>query len=175
MREMEETLVRSANRMALVYTSSILQAFWTKAQAQLGCYFKGVFDVECIHRHHKRHWNMEMHCPLLRCCFCMGVSDSFATLDSCESASIQRPSRPNSSTGYQTILQYPSPFSSTHNSPNCSSYLDILATLSALALLSSNLSSTHSSTSFLANSNPTTRWPMQSTCALFESTLRSTL
>ena len=63
----------------------------------------------------------------------------------------------------------------THNSPNCSSYLEISATLSAEADCSSKRSSIHSSTSFLASSSPMTRCPKHSTCALFDSTLRSTL
>lgn len=43
-----------------------------------------------------------------------------------------------------------------YESANCSSYFSISLTLSALALLSSNLRSTHSSTSFFASSNPMT-------------------
>ena len=62
-----------------------------------------------------------------------------------------------------------------HNSPNCSSYLLISATFSALELFSSNLRSTHSSTNFFASSNPITLCPKHSTCALFDSTALSTL
>lgn len=87
---------------------------------------------------------------------------------------IRDASRPTSTALSHSFI-HPLPHSPTHSSPNLSSYFSMSATLSALAEEVSKRSSTHSSTSFLASSSPITRWPMHSTCALLDSTLRSTL